>query len=72
MMIFMRNSSKALIEGRFCVVIACNQRQFSGCHDDNSNRITTSEHVMVPEAWLEYESIPRDILKVDDIDFLRK
>ena len=57
-MIFMRNLPKALIEGRFCVVIACHQSQFSGCHDDNSNRVTTSEHVRVPKACQEYESIP--------------
>ena len=44
---FHENLPKALIEGRFCVVIACNQSQFSGCHDDNSNRVATCEHVRV-------------------------
>ena len=50
-MILLRNIPKALIESRFCVVIACNQSQFSRCHDDNSNRAGTSEPVRVPEAW---------------------
>ena len=29
---------------------------FQVCHADDSNRVTTSEHVRVPEACLEYES----------------
>ena len=61
-----------MIEGRFCVVIACNQSQFSGCFDDNSDRFTTSENVRVPEVCLEYEPTPREILKVDNNDFHEK
>ena len=31
-----------------------------------------SEHLKVPEACLEYESSPREILKVDNEDFYEK
>ena len=38
--------------------LACNQSQCSGCHDDDSNRLATSEHVRVSAACLEFESTP--------------
>ena len=51
------------------LLYTCNQSQFSGCHDDNSNQVATSEHVRVTEACVESESRPREILKVDNVDF---
>ena len=72
MLIFMRTFPKDPIEGPLSVVISCNQSQFSGCHDDNSNRVATSEHVRFTEACLEYESSLREILKVVNNDFQEK
>ena len=71
-MIFIRNLPKALIEGRFCVVTSCNQSQFSGCHDHNSNRLATSENDRMTEACLESESSTREILKVDNNELHEK
>ena len=57
-MIFRRNISEALIEGRICVVISCHQSQFSGCHDDDSNGSLHLSMSGCQKACLEFEHIP--------------